>query len=105
MTPETGMNLSMTLDKFDCVYTVGRTGLKKMDADMAFTLALGINDPISGNMNISATADIDTDMTVNATGSNVRIKYPGNLNTFRDYEEILAEMLEQVPSIDDSALS
>ena len=105
MATETGMNLSMTLDKYDCSYTVGRTGLKKMDADMTFTLAMGVNDPISGNMNISANADVEMDMTVNATGNSVRVDYPNNLNTFRDYEEILAEMPEQVPSIDDSALS
>lgn len=105
MTAETGMNLSMTLDKYDCSYTVGRTGLKKMDADITFTLAMGVNDPISGTMNISANADVEMDMTINATGNSVRVDYPNNLNTFRDYEEILAEMLEQVPSIDDSALS
>ena len=105
MATETGMNLSMTLDKYDCSYTVGRTGLKKMDADMTFTLAMGVNDPISGNMNISANADVEMDMTVNTTGNSVRVDYPNNLNTFRDYEEILAEMPEQVPSIDDSALS
>ena len=58
-----------------------------------------------GTMNISANADVEMDMTINATGNSVRVDYPNNLNTFRDYEEILAEMLEQVPSIDDSALS
>lgn len=102
---ETGMNLSMTLDKFDCNYTVGRIGLKKMDADMSFTLAMDVADPVSGNMNISATADVEMDMAVNSTGNSVRVDYPSNLNTFRDYEEIMAEMMEQVPSIDDTDLS
>ena len=102
---ETDLNLSMTLDKFDCSYTVSRTGLKKMDADMTFTLAMGVNDPVSGNMNLSATADVEMDMAINATGNSVRVDYPNDLNTFRDYEEIMAEMMEQTPSIDDTALS
>ena len=35
------------------------------------------------------------DITVNATGSSVKVDYP-DLSTFRDYEEILAEMMEGI---------
>lgn len=92
---ELPLSLTMRLEEYDCNYTVGRNGLKKMDAVMSVTLDMDMSDPVSGSISLSAKADMEMDMTVNATGSSVKVDYP-DLSTFRDYEEILAEMMEGI---------
>ena len=96
------LSMTMSLDEYDCSYTVGRKGLKAMDAVLSMTLAMDMSDPVSGSISLTAKADLEMDMTANATGSSVKVDYP-DLSTFRDYEEILAEAMESIPTVDDSA--
>lgn len=75
---EENMQLDIAISDYTCTYTVGNNGqLKASTASMKLSVKA-----IDAIYSIAMDMDLSMEMTVNASGSSVKITFPDNLDTF-----------------------
>lgn len=82
------MKLDLKMDKLSYVYTLGSNGqLKKVEADFLMSMQINTAEDANNTLAIAASIGADIDMTVNATGSSVKVSYP-DLGKFPDLDTL-----------------
>ena len=100
MLGETDSLFDMDLDLQDCTYTYllnNKGKLKEVNADLTAVLGMDVSEDPANTMEMDMTMKAVIGMTINGSGSGVRVEYPKDLKDFPDIADLMMPAPEAAP--------